>query len=468
MLLECCCGNEISRSARPFGSTGVTKSENGRAPSPAGSPEPVDILGVGFGPANLALATALQEEQASGVLEDHAREVVFLDRQKSFAWHPGMLLEGATMQVSFLKDLVTMRNPTSRFSFVAYLHAAGRLTDFINSGTVYPLRQEFHRYLEHVASQFSHQVRYDTEVKAMRPVWQDGLVTHVDVDACGPGAQMKAFRARNVVIAAGLTPRVPEGASLSERVWHSDELLPRLGAWRGDPPKAFVVVGAGQSAAEVVAYLHDTYRDAQVHSIISRMGFTATDESPLGNRVFDPAAVDAFFEAPQHVRDRLFEYHAGTNYSVVDNALIQRLHDVAMSESLNGHQRLVLHSASRVHAVVESPGGLTVDIQRLASSAVSPMRADALVYATGYAPSDPAKFLGDLQGAYGGEGDDQLRLERDYRVAAPDSVRCGLYVHGAAAEPSHGIGSSLLSNVAVRAGEIVSSIGAHESAAARV
>ena len=33
-----------------------------------------------------------------------------------------MLLEDATMQVSFLKDLVTLRNPASEYGFLSYLH----------------------------------------------------------------------------------------------------------------------------------------------------------------------------------------------------------------------------------------------------------------------------------------------------------------------------------------------------------
>lgn len=438
-----------------------TAARNGQGPPR----ETVDVLGVGFGPANLALAAALKEEQDAGALGDSARSVVFLDRQEDFAWHPGMLLDGATMQVSFLKDLVTMRNPTSPFSFVAHLHEAGRLVEFINSGTVYPLRHEFHLYLERVASRFRHLVRYGTEVTAIRPMQREGVVTHLDVDAQGPDGRSVGFRARNVVIATGLKPRLPHGASLSQRVWHSEELLPRLEAWRGDPPDTFVVVGAGQSAAEVVIHLHDNYREAEVHSVMSRMGFCATDESPLGNRVFDPAAVDDFYEAPQRVKDQLLRYHAATNYSAAENVLIQRLHEIEMSESLQGRRRLVMHGVSRIEGVAEDPEGLTVEVQRLSSSDVSPLRADVLVYATGYVPSDPTVFFHDLDRVYERDEDGRLRLRRDYRVQAPDSVECGLYVHGAAAEPSHGISSSLLSNVAVRAGEIISSIASHESEA---
>jgi L-ornithine N5-oxygenase len=74
------------------------------------------LIGIGFGPSNIALAIALKErESASGSLQP-----VFIEKQPRFAWHRDMLLEQAHMQVSFLKDLATLRNPTSRFTFINY------------------------------------------------------------------------------------------------------------------------------------------------------------------------------------------------------------------------------------------------------------------------------------------------------------------------------------------------------------
>jgi L-ornithine N5-oxygenase len=62
------------------------------------------------------------------------------------------------MQVTFLKDLATIRNPTSRFSFLAYLRERGRLLDFINHKSLFPSRVEVHDYLEWAAAQLVHQV----------------------------------------------------------------------------------------------------------------------------------------------------------------------------------------------------------------------------------------------------------------------------------------------------------------------
>ena len=94
-----------------------------------------DVTGVGFGPSNLALALCIREQNE--MQKSHGRQLrsVFFERQESFHWHKEMLIEDATMQVSFLKDLVTLRNPTSRFSFLNYLKQRGRLEDFINLKT---------------------------------------------------------------------------------------------------------------------------------------------------------------------------------------------------------------------------------------------------------------------------------------------------------------------------------------------
>ena len=68
-----------------------------------------DIIGVGIGPFNLGLAALLEP-----VAEINA---LFLEQKTQFHWHPGLLIEGTTIQVPFLADLVTMADPSSRFSF---------------------------------------------------------------------------------------------------------------------------------------------------------------------------------------------------------------------------------------------------------------------------------------------------------------------------------------------------------------
>lgn len=71
-----------------------------------------------------------------------------VERETAVEWQPGLLLPWAKSQVSFLKDLVTLRNPNSEFSFVNYLHSVGWLDDFINLASFTPYRVEISEYFQ--------------------------------------------------------------------------------------------------------------------------------------------------------------------------------------------------------------------------------------------------------------------------------------------------------------------------------
>jgi L-ornithine N5-oxygenase len=98
-----------------------------------------------------------------------------------------------------------------------------------------------------------------------------------------------------------------------------------------------------------------------------------------------------------------------------------------------------------------------VDIEFLLTGAVTTVRADAVVYATGYRPGDPLALLGDLGGGCLRDERGRLRVGRDYRVQTTEDVKVGIFLQGST-EHSHGISSSLLSNTAVRAGEIAEAL----------
>lgn len=419
-------------------------------------PEGHDLVGVGFGPSNLALAIALEEHNQRA--DTTALDAVFLERQLRFGWHRGMLIDGATMQVSFLKDLVTMRDPASRFSFLSYLSDRARLADFINSKSLFPTREEFHDYLEWSAGQVEHLVRYDCEVVRVAPVTGEGGIEHLDVVTRGRNGHDRVVqRTRNVVLAPGLRPNLPPGVEPSSRVWHNHDLLDRVAMLPPGEPRRFVVVGAGQSAAEATEYLHRQFPACEVCAVFSRYGYSTSDDTAFANRIFDPEAVDHFFDAPEDVKQRLLAYHRDTNYSVVDPELIDELYRRAYREKVAGRQRLRILNASEVKDVEESADGVRVVVEFSPTGQRRVLDADALVYATGYRSVDPVELLGDIaplcQRTSGGE----LAVERDYRVKTTEDVRCGIYVQGPT-EHTHGITSTLLSNTAVRVGEIVESV----------
>jgi len=125
----------------------------------------VDVLGVGFEPSNLALAVALAE-----MPERERPTALFVEQKPDFAWHPGTLIDGSRAQVPFFKDLATLRDPTSRFTYLSWLHERGLLFQFVASLDVTPLRSELDAYYRWAASHFIGQVRYGRRVVGLEPV----------------------------------------------------------------------------------------------------------------------------------------------------------------------------------------------------------------------------------------------------------------------------------------------------------
>ncbi|MBT2370215.1 lysine N(6)-hydroxylase/L-ornithine N(5)-oxygenase family protein [Streptomyces sp. ISL-10] len=414
-----------------------------------------DLIGIGFGPSNVAMAIALSEHNAS-VGRQEAVTAHFFERQPHFGWHRGMLIDDATMQVSFLKDLVTLRNPASEYSFLCYLKSKGRLIDFINHKNLFPLRVEFHDYFEWAAAKVDDMVSYGHEVVAVQPVVEDGVVQYVDVTARS-GAELVVHRARNLVIGTGLRPQMPEGVERTDRIWHNSDLLARVDGLKDADPSRFIVVGAGQSAAENVAYLHRRFPEAEVCAVFSRYGYSPADDSSFANRIFDPEAVDEFFTAPEDVKRKLIDYHGNTNYSVVDIDLIDDLYRQEYQEKVLGTQRLRFLKVSRLTDVVETPDKVRTTVESLVTGEKTPLDADVLVYATGYRSADALGLLGDVEAYCHRDDDGRVRVERDYRIETDPELQCGIYLQGGT-EHTHGITSSLLSNTAVRVGDILQSV----------
>ncbi|SCL25267.1 lysine N(6)-hydroxylase/L-ornithine N(5)-oxygenase family protein [Micromonospora inyonensis] len=417
-----------------------------------------DVVGVGFGPANLALAVAIHEHNARHP-DAVAVRAAFVERQSQFGWHPGMLLEGATMQVSFLKDLVTMRDPGSRFTFLRYLHEHGRLPDFINQKSFFPTRIEFHDYLRWCAAAVDDMVTYGETAVAIRPAASGtGPVDHLDVVmSCADGGQ-RVLRARNVVVSTGLRPRLPSGVTAGARVWHNRDLLFRVRDLDVRRHRRFTVVGAGQSAAETAEYLHRTFPDAEVCAVFTRYGYSPADDSPFANRIFDPAAVDDFYTAPEDVKQALLGYHGNTNYSVVDSDLIEQLYRIVYQEKVAGVQRLRILNTTALESADESDAGVRCVLRSLTTGERYPLDSDAVVLATGYHPGDPRELLGALADECTTDTLGRLRIGRDHRVLTSRWIRAGLYLQGAGTEHSHGLTASLLSTLAVRSGEICDSL----------
>lgn len=409
-----------------------------------------DLVGIGFGPANLSLAIAIEEANAEAPCG--ARITTrFVESQPQFAWHDGMMLPRAEMQISFLKDLVLLRNPQSSYTFLSYLQDQGRLIDFVNLKSFFPTRREFHGYLDWAASRVTAPVEYG--VTATRIERND---EHFTVSVTSSDGRRRTLSARNVALGLGTQAWLPDRVTPGRRVFHNHRLLHQLADLGPLRHGRFVVIGSGQSAAEVAAYLHDTYPDAEIHASFRRFGYTPSDNSPFANRIFDPESVDEFYTASPELKTKLLEYHWNTNYSAVDPTLIDELYRREYDESVRGRRRLVIHRVTAVDEVREEDDGVFVTLRDLGDRGSIALTADAVVCATGFRARDLRALLGpSIDHSRSFDGDEPL-VDRDYRLRLPGGSG-GIYLNGGV-QHSHGLTSSLLSNVSARAADILRAI----------
>ena len=239
-----------------------------------------DLICVGFGPASLAIAVALRD------LDVDAR-VLFLERQSKFAWHAGMLVPSAKMQISFLKDLATFRDPRSRFTFLNYLKDKGRLEAFANLGTFFPLREEFHDYLIWAAEHFNEVVKYNTDVQSIRALYENsdprvkGWI--VSCQSLSDDRSVSII-SKKVVIAVGGSPKLPRNLlSFGPKIVHSSQYLQaiRKNDWKNGSSCKFAVIGGGQSAAEIFNDLINRFPEAHVKLFVAGSALKPSDDSPL-------------------------------------------------------------------------------------------------------------------------------------------------------------------------------------------
>ena len=238
-----------------------------------------DLICVGFGPASLAIAVALHDKGIPA-------QVLYLERQPEFRWHGGMLLPDVRMQISFLKDLATLRDPRSHFTNLNNLKSKKPLDAFTNHSTFLPLREEYNDYLSWCASHFGQYVRYGQEtLEISAQTGHERRVESWDVVSRNIDTGEKStFRARHIVIAVGGRPKIPAALSdLDSAVVHSSSYssaVPKLLVDKGSK-RHVAVVGGGQSAAEIFSDLQNRTDNIWLSLYISDLALRPSDDSPL-------------------------------------------------------------------------------------------------------------------------------------------------------------------------------------------
>ncbi|HET7017302.1 MAG TPA: SidA/IucD/PvdA family monooxygenase [Streptosporangiaceae bacterium] len=416
----------------------------------------VELLAIGAGPSNLALAVALEELAP----DELATSSLLIERHPDTIWQRGMLMPWTRSQVSFLKDLATLRNPRSRFTFINYLHSAGRLSDFINAASFTPYRMEISNYLQWVARSLTKvRIEYGRHCVRLEPVLDFSgkilrwLATLADDSTIG---------CKYLVVAAGRDAQIPlTFAGLpSDLVIHSTSFESGTASLRADSPHRIVVIGAGQSAAEMAWAAHERFGRASITMIMRSIGMASYSTSRFNNQLYFPSFVDNFYAAPLEIREEVLAQMHATNYSGLDARLLDTLFEQAYIERVTGQERLCFLTNTEVTQARLDAGEIVLSLRERLSGLDYEFRCDRVLLGTGFSPAMPV-LIGDLITKL---GLDQAVVERSYRLAVPD-CEAAVYLQGVN-ETTHGIADSLLSVVAVRAGEIVADILAHRTGSA--
>lgn len=409
----------------------------------------VELLAIGAGPSNLALAVAIEELAPA----EFARKCLVIEQHEDIVWQRGMLLPWAQSQVSFLKDLVTMRNPRSQFSFINYLYETQRLHDFINMSSFLPFRLEISSYLQWVARSLQLvQVQYGrrcARIDAARSA--AGEITGWLIELSDGSAVI----ARNLVVGMGRDPHIPEvfrGLG-KEKVIHSTEYADRIGELDHAAPLRVAVVGAAQSAAEMLWETHQRMPAAQTSMIMRSIGLGYYQTSQFTNELYFPSYTDTFFQAPAEARQRVLREMRRTNYAGVTPELLNTIYRQMYLERLTGLQRLRMITSVDITGAEQEGDEVVLTLTEQMTGQHVHLRCDVVLLGTGFEQGMTrlARTIAELAGV------DEFRVSRAYRAILPDTVTAGCYLQGTN-EESHGMADSLISVLAIRAGEIVEDV----------
>ncbi|EOD69527.1 lysine N(6)-hydroxylase/L-ornithine N(5)-oxygenase family protein [Amycolatopsis vancoresmycina] len=400
------------------------------------------LAGIGIGPFNLSLAALAAP--VGGL------DAVFFDARPEFRWHPGLLVEGATLQVPFLADLVTLVDPTSPFSFLSYLRDRGRLLPFYFAERFHLPRAEYDDYGRWAAARLP-SCRFGHEVTGVR--WNDAE-TAFELTVAGA----EPVLADAVVLGVGSVPSVPEPLrglvdDPAVPVLHSADYLTHRNALLA--AESVTVVGSGQSGAEVVLDLLRARSTLDGLRWLARTpAFAPMEYSKLGLEQFTPDYTAYFHGLPEAVRDRLLPAQWQL-YKGIDTETIGAIHDELYRRSITGPSGAVLTPGVEVVSASTVDGGVELGVRHAQQGRSATLRTTAVVAATGYAETPTGPLLAGLGDAVHRDQRGRLVVDAGYRVAL--DVPGPLFVQNAERH-THGPGAPDLGLGAWRAAVILNAV----------
>ncbi len=429
--------------------------------APIETDPPHDLVGIGIGPFNLSLA-ALADGVHGGI------DAVFYEQRPAFHWHPGLLIDGTTLQVPFLADLVTLADPASPWSFLNYLRARDRLFPFYLAERFHIQRAEYDAYCRWVSDSlpglhFGHQidaVRWNPE----RALFE---VDYTQLDADGEADALGRTYTRHLVLGVGSEPYVPEPLRLlteahavpvvhsADYLDHRDRLL---------AAEHITVVGSGQSGAEVFLDLLRA-RPAgaeKIHWLARTEAFAPMEYSKLGLEHFTPDYTRYFHALPEQTRDALISRQWQLHKGIAADT-IAAIHDELYRRTLDGGwpdavllPGVTVRTAGRVATTK-----VELHLEHVRQDTRSRLTTEAVVLATGYRERPLHRLLAGLDPYVRHDATGRPRVDDRFRLELDPSVTGSVYVQNAERH-THGVGAADLGLAAWRSASILNSLTGQE------
>lgn len=368
-----------------------------------------DLVGIGLGPFNLGLAALIDDASID-------LDAVFLEQKPAFNWHRGMLIEGTTLEVPFLADVVTLADPSNPHTYLNYLRERDRLYEFYFYEDFFIPRREYNDYCQWVAARLD-TCRFNRRVTSVR-AREDGLFV---VDAIDPETgERYGYLTRDVVMGIGTRPTVPDVLSdhLGPTMFHSASYLDRRE--RCLDADSVTVVGSGQSAAEIFRDLLERMPEANysLDWITRSRGFFQMIDAKLGHMIYTPDYTEYFYDLPQETKDELL---AGQDllYKGIDKTTSAKIYDALYEQSIgNVEPDVGMIAATEIRDIEtisenRSEHRLICKQWQEGEKFIHPT--EIVVLATGYERPDPA-FLAPLDAHLLRDGDGRFRITADYRL----------------------------------------------------
>ncbi|MGY3473744.1 lysine N(6)-hydroxylase/L-ornithine N(5)-oxygenase family protein [Bradyrhizobium ottawaense] len=403
----------------------------------------VDVIAIGAGPANLSLAAL-----AAPIPEISLR---ILESSETLRWHPGLLLDGAVMQTSPLKDLVTPADPTSAYSFLAYLHDKRRIYQAIVRGLACVSRSEFDDYLRWAAEKLAN-VQFGERV----------IAVELRDESFDVITGRRNYQTSTAVLGVGRAPSIPDWGRNAppNEVFHSSTLLVQR---RELSSKRVVVVGGGQSGAEIfLRLLRGAYGPLEALTWVTRRAnIFALEDSPFVNEWFLPQYGGWFFEQSESTRKQILERQSVASDGV-NSATLRTIYSALYDREVHrasypAHVEIrVDTTADELRSVCPFRLGLRQQTTGICSEHV----ADIIVLATGYRTEIPSflePIASRLAVVSAPGGSREIVVKEDFSARFDGPERCRLYIQNGA-RFQHGIADTNLSLVPWRASTVLNSI----------